>query len=163
MEGVAKTKFGAKMKGWTNQRLPHPGVQTIISHQTQTLLHMSCSLIPRYWSCSLRSTWCSSEKKQKTKKHCFAVCFHLPCCWSGRHLPNRKWVREIWLFPSSRSLHLTCTASLWLWKLYKEFCFESRALSQINHITIFEALLKTVSALLHALKVMINQECQIIL
>jgi hypothetical protein len=25
MEGVAKTKFGAKMKGWTIQRLPHPG------------------------------------------------------------------------------------------------------------------------------------------
>jgi hypothetical protein len=23
MEGVAETKFGAKMKGWTIQRLPH--------------------------------------------------------------------------------------------------------------------------------------------
>jgi hypothetical protein len=23
MEGVAETEFGAKMKGWTNQRLPH--------------------------------------------------------------------------------------------------------------------------------------------
>jgi hypothetical protein len=40
MEGVAETKFGAKMKGWTIQRLPHPGVNLIISHQTQTLLHM---------------------------------------------------------------------------------------------------------------------------
>jgi hypothetical protein len=39
MEGVAETKFGAKMKGWTFQRLPHPGVHPIISHQTQTLLH----------------------------------------------------------------------------------------------------------------------------
>ena len=40
MEGVAETKFGAKMKGWTIQRLPHLGIHPIISHQTQTLLHM---------------------------------------------------------------------------------------------------------------------------
>jgi hypothetical protein len=33
MEGVAETKFGAKMKGWTIQRLPHQGVHPIISHQ----------------------------------------------------------------------------------------------------------------------------------
>jgi hypothetical protein len=39
MEGVAETKFGAKMKGWIIQRLPHPGVHPIISHQMQTLLH----------------------------------------------------------------------------------------------------------------------------
>ena len=25
MEGVTETKFGAKMKGWTIHRLPHPG------------------------------------------------------------------------------------------------------------------------------------------
>jgi hypothetical protein len=25
MEGVVETKFGAKMKGWNIQRLPHPG------------------------------------------------------------------------------------------------------------------------------------------
>ena len=41
MEGVTETKFGAEMKGWTIQRLPHPGVHPIISHQTQTLLHMT--------------------------------------------------------------------------------------------------------------------------
>jgi hypothetical protein len=41
MEGVAETKFRAKTKGWTIQRLPHPGVHPIISHQTQTLLHMT--------------------------------------------------------------------------------------------------------------------------
>jgi hypothetical protein len=40
MKGVTETKFGAKMKGWTIQRLPHPGIHPIISHQTQTLLHM---------------------------------------------------------------------------------------------------------------------------
>jgi hypothetical protein len=40
MEGVAETKFGAKMKGWTIQRLPHPGVHPIISYQMQTLLYM---------------------------------------------------------------------------------------------------------------------------
>jgi hypothetical protein len=39
MEGVAETKFGVKMKGWTIQRLPNPGVHPIISYQTQTLLH----------------------------------------------------------------------------------------------------------------------------
>ena len=39
-KGVTETKFGAKRKGWTIQRLPHPGIHPIISHQTQTLLHM---------------------------------------------------------------------------------------------------------------------------
>jgi hypothetical protein len=40
MKGVTETKFGAKTKGWTIQTLPHPGIHPIISHQTQTLLHM---------------------------------------------------------------------------------------------------------------------------
>ena len=39
MEGVTETKFGAKTKGWTIQRLPYLGVHYIISHQTQTQLH----------------------------------------------------------------------------------------------------------------------------
>jgi hypothetical protein len=39
MEGVTETKFGAEMKGWTVQKLPHLEVHPIISHQTQTLLH----------------------------------------------------------------------------------------------------------------------------
>jgi hypothetical protein len=40
MEGVTETKFGAKMKRWTTQRLPYPGIHPIISHETQTLLHI---------------------------------------------------------------------------------------------------------------------------
>ena len=40
MKRVTETKSGAKTKGWTIQRLPHPGIHPIISHQTQTLLHM---------------------------------------------------------------------------------------------------------------------------
>jgi hypothetical protein len=40
MEGVTETKFGAKTKGWTIQRLPHLAIHPIISHQTQTLLNM---------------------------------------------------------------------------------------------------------------------------
>ena len=40
MEGVTETKFGAEMKGWTIQRLPHLGIHPKIRHQTQTLLHM---------------------------------------------------------------------------------------------------------------------------
>jgi hypothetical protein len=40
-EGLAETKFGAKRKKWTIQRLPHLGIHPIISHQTQTLLHTS--------------------------------------------------------------------------------------------------------------------------
>jgi hypothetical protein len=36
MKGVTETKFGAK----TIQRIPHPGIHPIISHQTHTLLHM---------------------------------------------------------------------------------------------------------------------------
>jgi hypothetical protein len=39
-EGVTETKFGAKTKGCTSQRLPHRGIHPIISHQTQTLLHI---------------------------------------------------------------------------------------------------------------------------
>jgi hypothetical protein len=34
MKGVTETKFEAKMKGWTIQRLPQPGIHPIISHQT---------------------------------------------------------------------------------------------------------------------------------
>jgi hypothetical protein len=40
MEGVTETKFGAEMKGWTIQRLPYLRIHPIISHQTQTLLHI---------------------------------------------------------------------------------------------------------------------------
>jgi hypothetical protein len=40
MEGVTQTKFGAETEGRTTQRLPHPEIHIIISHQTQTLLHM---------------------------------------------------------------------------------------------------------------------------
>ena len=40
MKGVTETKFGAKRKGWTIQRLPLPWIHPIISLQTQTLLHM---------------------------------------------------------------------------------------------------------------------------
>jgi hypothetical protein len=40
MEGVTETKFGAEVEGRTMQRLPHPWIHTIISHQLQTLLHM---------------------------------------------------------------------------------------------------------------------------
>jgi hypothetical protein len=39
IEGVTEAKCGAETKGWTIQRLHHPGVHPIISHQTQTLLH----------------------------------------------------------------------------------------------------------------------------
>jgi hypothetical protein len=41
MEGITETKFGAKKKEWTIQILPHLGIHPIISHQTQTLLHMT--------------------------------------------------------------------------------------------------------------------------
>jgi hypothetical protein len=40
MKGVTETKFGAKTKVWTIQRLPNQGIHLIISHQTQKLLHM---------------------------------------------------------------------------------------------------------------------------
>ena len=39
MGGVTETKFGAEMKGWTIQRLPHAGIHPIISLQTMTPLH----------------------------------------------------------------------------------------------------------------------------
>ena len=40
MEGVTETKFGAETEGRTIQRMAHPEIHPIISHQTQTLLHM---------------------------------------------------------------------------------------------------------------------------
>ena len=40
MEGVTETKFGTKTKGWTIQRLLHPGIYPIIIHQMQKLLYM---------------------------------------------------------------------------------------------------------------------------
>ena len=33
IEGVAETMFGDETKGWTIQRLPHPGIHPIISHK----------------------------------------------------------------------------------------------------------------------------------
>jgi hypothetical protein len=56
MDVVPETKFGPKTKGWTIQRLSHLGVHPIISHQTQTLLHMYASkiLMKKPWySCLL--------------------------------------------------------------------------------------------------------------
>ena len=43
MKGV--TKFGAKMKGWTIQRLPHLGIHPIISHKTQTLFAYASKIL----------------------------------------------------------------------------------------------------------------------
>ena len=42
MKGVTETKFEANMKGWTIQRLPHPGIHSIINHQTLILLKGPC-------------------------------------------------------------------------------------------------------------------------
>jgi hypothetical protein len=41
MEGVTETKFGAKTKGMTIQKLTHLGNHPINNQQTQTLLQMS--------------------------------------------------------------------------------------------------------------------------
>ena len=40
MERVIETKFGPETEGRTIERLPHPGIHLINSHQTQTLSHM---------------------------------------------------------------------------------------------------------------------------
>jgi hypothetical protein len=40
MEGVTETKFRAKTKEMTIQRLSHLGIHPINNHQTQTLLQM---------------------------------------------------------------------------------------------------------------------------
>ena len=45
MNGVTETKFGAKTKVWTIQRLPHPRVHPIISHQTDTIAYASKILL----------------------------------------------------------------------------------------------------------------------
>ena len=38
MKGVTETKFGAKMKGWTIQRLLHPGIPDTIAYASKILL-----------------------------------------------------------------------------------------------------------------------------
>ena len=40
MEGVAERKYGAETEGKATQRLPHLGIHTIYSYQTQTVLWM---------------------------------------------------------------------------------------------------------------------------
>ena len=87
MEGVAETKFEAKTKGWTIQRLPHLGIHPINNHQTQTLLHMparfcwqdpdiaiSCEAMPvpgKYRSgCSQSSIGWSTVHKEGAKGVC---------------------------------------------------------------------------------------------
>jgi hypothetical protein len=40
MEEVTEAKFGAETEGMTIQRLSHPGIHPINSHQTQILLHV---------------------------------------------------------------------------------------------------------------------------
>ena len=47
MEGVTETEFGAETEGWTIQRLPHPGIYPINSHQTQTLFEFKEVLTAR--------------------------------------------------------------------------------------------------------------------
>jgi hypothetical protein len=38
MKGVTETKFGAKMKGWTIQRLLHPGIPDTIAYASKILM-----------------------------------------------------------------------------------------------------------------------------
>jgi hypothetical protein len=40
IEGVKETMLKDEIEVRTIQRLPHPGIHSIYSHQTQTLLHM---------------------------------------------------------------------------------------------------------------------------
>ena len=71
MEGVTETKFGAEMEGWTIQRLPHPGIHPIISHQTQTLWHMpTCFLLkgPSY-STLVRLCQCLANTEVDAHSH----------------------------------------------------------------------------------------------
>ena len=100
-EGVRETKFGAETKGRTMQRLPHPGIQTIISHQMQTLLHMparfcwkdadiaiSCEAMPvpgkHSSGCSQSAigwnTWPPMEELEKVPKELRGL---QPCRWNN--------------------------------------------------------------------------------
>jgi hypothetical protein len=45
MEGVTETKFGAKMKGWTIQRLPHPGIHLNQPPNPDTIAYVSKILL----------------------------------------------------------------------------------------------------------------------
>jgi hypothetical protein len=45
MGGVTEAKFGAKMKGWTIQRLPNQGIHPTIGYQTHTIAYASKILL----------------------------------------------------------------------------------------------------------------------
>jgi hypothetical protein len=45
MEGVTEAKFGAETEGRTIQRLPHPRIRPINSHQTQTLFAYASKIL----------------------------------------------------------------------------------------------------------------------
>jgi hypothetical protein len=47
MEGTTETMIGAETKLWLIQRLPHPGIHPIFSHQSQTLMHMPAKFAER--------------------------------------------------------------------------------------------------------------------
>jgi hypothetical protein len=48
MVGVTETKFGAKTKGWTIQRLPHPGIHPIIRRKIFALLLLLLNLTVKF-------------------------------------------------------------------------------------------------------------------
>ena len=81
MKGVTETKFGAKMKGWTIQRLPHPGIHPIISHQTQTLLNNASKILLKgpWYSC----LWWGYASAWQTQKWMLTVSY-----WMDHRAPN---------------------------------------------------------------------------
>ena len=66
-EGITETTFGAKMKGWTIQRLPHLEIHPIISHQTQTLLHMPARFCWKDLDIALSCEAHSGEARESTQ------------------------------------------------------------------------------------------------
>ena len=66
MEGVTETKFGAETKGWTIQRLPHPGIHPINQPPNpDTISYASKILLKRPWYSCLMWSYASAWQIQK--------------------------------------------------------------------------------------------------
>ena len=134
MAWVTETKFGAKMKGWTIQRLPHPGIHPIISHKTQTLLHMPARFC---WKNTDIAVLCEAMPVRQIQKWMLIVIY-----WMEHRAPNggaRESIQRaegicnpiggttLWTNQYPRALDSSCTWPLVVQTLYAPVQGNARA------------------------------------
>jgi hypothetical protein len=89
MKGITEIKFGAKTKGRSIQRLLHPGIHPIISHQTQTRLHMPVCIL-------LEKQIFSKLGFSKLCWICFCALFPVAACTPSLCVTQSLYGRAFW-------------------------------------------------------------------